>query len=414
MTALDRPIDGRLPRPIRIAYFSGMTMGGAERQMLELARGLPSDRFNVEFVVFGTQGPTAAEAMAAGFAVHVLGAARPPGSRRAIAAVRAASILWRYVRLVRQQRYDIVDGWLFYGYAMAALSRPLSGVPVVVAGRRSLSRFKGRHGPFARLADAIARSWSDAIVANSDAVAEDVATREGLSRDRITVIRNGVAPAAPLSSEARFRLRTAWRAPDAGIVVIGCIAAFRPVKGHEILLGAIASVRSATATPIRLVLIGDGVLRATLERDVAALGLSDLVVFCGEVADARSLYEAIDIVVQASHEEGLPNALLEGAAAGRAIVATAVGGTAEIVHDGVTGLLVPPDDVDALSVALRTLVDDTDVRRRLGDAARQHVLTTFGMDRMVAEFGALYESLVLASTSRRRGARRTRRHGIGH
>ena len=96
---------------------------------------------------------------------------------------RAAGILWRFVRVVRRRRYDIVDGWLFYGYSMAALSRPVSRLPVVVAGRRSLSQFKDRHGPFARAADAIAKRWSDAIVANCDAVADDVAAYEGLPRE---------------------------------------------------------------------------------------------------------------------------------------------------------------------------------------------------------------------------------------
>lgn len=384
-------------RRIRLAFFSGMTMGGAERQMLELAKGLPSDRFDVEFVVFGSQGATAEEALAAGFPVHVLGAARPPGSHRLMAVPRAAGILWRFVRVVRRRRYDIVDGWLFYGYSMAALSRPVSRLPVVVAGRRSLSQFKDRHGPFARAADAIAKRWSDAIVANCDAVADDVAAYEGLPRSRITVIRNGVAPGVPSSTDDRRRWRAAWDADDPRVVVIGCIGALRNSKGHDVLLRAVAGLSALTATPIRLVLIGDGPLRPSLERQASDLGISDLVAFQGEVADARPLYGAIDIVVQASNEEGLPNAVLEGAAAGRAIVATAVGGTPEIVLDGVTGLLVPPGDADALAAGLRTAVDDPIARQRWGDAARAHALTTFAMDRMLSEFAALYTALVLAS-----------------
>ena len=95
----------------------------------------------------------------------------------------------------------------------------------------------------------------------------------------------------------------------------------------------------------------------------------------------------------------MPNALLEGAAAGRAIVATAVGGTPEIIPDGVTGLLVPSDDVDALRRALRTLVDDGELRHRLGVAA-VFIPTTFGMDQMVAGFATLYELLVATSNHR--------------
>lgn len=409
MTQHDPSHDRPSSRRIRVAYFSGMTMGGAERQMLELAKGLPSDRFDVEFVVFGSQGATANEALAAGFPVHVLGAARPPGSHRLMAVPRAARILWRFVRVVRRRRYDVVDGWLFYGYAMASLSRPLSRLPVVVAGRRSLSRFKDRHGPFARAADAISQRWSDAIVANCDAVADDVAAYEGLPRQRISVIRNGVAPGVPSSADERRRVRETWGIDDPRIVVIGCIGALRDSKGHDVLLRAIAMLRTATETPIRLVLIGDGPLRPSLERQSADLDIAELVVFHGEVADARPLYDAIDVVVQASNEEGLPNALLEGGAAGRAIVATAVGGTSEIVLDGLTGLLVPADDADALSAGLRAMVDDPILRQRSGEAAREHVLTTFAMGRMVSEFASLYESLVLASRRGRAGPRTSRR-----
>jgi glycosyltransferase involved in cell wall biosynthesis len=385
-------------RPIRVAYFSGMTMGGAERQMLELARRLPRDRFQVEFVVFGRQGPTAEEAEALGFTVHRLGVARSAGGPRVLAIVRGWRILWRFIRLVRRRRYDIVDGWLFYGYAMAALSRPLSRVPVVVAGRRSLSGFKARHGPVARLADAVADRWSDAIVANSDAVADDVASREGIDRGRITVIRNGVEPASAPDREAVRRLRDAWGAGSPGTVVIGCVAAFRAVKGHDLLLRAFAELGTGPSPRVTLVLIGDGELRDPIERRIAQLGLGGSVILHGEVADARSTYGALDIVVQASSEEGLPNAMLEAAAAGRGIVATAAGGTGEIVRDGLTGLLVPIDDAAALSAAMRRLVEDPILRESLGEGARRHVLATFGMDRMVAEFAALYSGLVARGT----------------
>ena len=96
-------------------------------------------------------------------------------------------------------------------------------------------------------------------------------------------------------------------------------------------------------------------------------------------------------MVQASSREGLPNALLEAAASGRAIVATAAGGSGEIVLDGQTGLLVPVEDPVALVRALDRLVSDADLRERLGNAAREHVAATFAMDRFVAEFARLYE-----------------------
>jgi glycosyltransferase involved in cell wall biosynthesis len=170
------------------------------------------------------------------------------------------------------------------------------------------------------------------------------------------------------------------------------------VKGHDLLLRAFAELGTGPSPRVTLVLIGDGELRDPIERRIAQLGLGGSVILHGEVADARSTYGALDIVVQASSEEGLPNAMLEAAAAGRGIVATAAGGTGEIVRDGLTGLLVPIDDAAALSTAMRRLVEDLVLRERLGEGARRHVLATFGMDRMVAEFAALYSGLVARGT----------------
>jgi glycosyltransferase involved in cell wall biosynthesis len=113
----------------------------------------------------------------------------------------------------------------------------------------------------------------------------------------------------------------------------------------------------------------------------------------GSELNPEPLYAAFDITVQASSREGLPNALLEAGGAGRAIVATAAGGSGEIVLDGQTGLLVPAGDCVALVDALGRLVSDPGLRARLGNAAREHVTATFGMDRFVAEFAQLYEEM---------------------
>ena len=113
------------------------------------------------------------------------------------------------------------------------------------------------------------------------------------------------------------------------------------------------------------------------------------------------MYGAFDVLAQASRSEGLPNVLLEAAAAGCPIVATDAGGSGEIVVDGRTGLLVPTRDVDALAAALRRTIDDRELRRRLGSEARAHVAESFGMDRFVREYGDLYEELAAARGLRR-------------
>ncbi len=187
-------------------------------------------------------------------------------------------------------------------------------------------------------------------------------------------------------------------------LVIGCVGRYRPVKDQALLVDAVA--RLVPDHPdLRLVIVGEGELRPQLERQVADLGVGDRVRLHGNEADPRPMYGAFDVLAQASRSEGLPNVLLEAAAAGCPIVATDAGGSGEIVVDGRTGLLVPTRDVDALAAALRRMIDDRELRRRLGSEARAHVAESFGMDRFVREYGDLYEELAAARGLRRGEAR---------
>jgi glycosyltransferase involved in cell wall biosynthesis len=178
-------------------------------------------------------------------------------------------------------------------------------------------------------------------------------------------------------------------------LLVGCVANYQPVKRHDLLIQAFASLRRE-GHKLRLLMVGEGPLRGELQRQIDAYGLQDCARLHGRVTDARPLFSLFDLVVQTSRSEGLPNALLEAAAAARPIVATAAGGSGEIVIDGETGLLAPINDVDAISAAIRRLVVDPDLRDRLGLAARRRAETTFRMSRFVAEYAALYEELAEA------------------
>jgi glycosyltransferase involved in cell wall biosynthesis len=150
------------------------------------------------------------------------------------------------------------------------------------------------------------------------------------------------------------------------------------------------------------VLIGGGPLQPAIEARVAALGLTDRVVVTGDVVDARPFYDGFDILVSASDAEGLPNSVLEAAAAGIGIVATDAGGTREIVADGVHGLLLPVPDDAGLGAGIVRLAQDPALRQRLGGAARDRAAAAFSVERFVRETAALYEEMV---------ARRTRSRG---
>lgn len=376
--------------PLRIAYVVGsLSPGGSERQMLALAERLPADRFSVEFVLLSGRGPYAARAELAGARVRAIsGSLRAGGSLNVVSASAAAL---RFTAIVRSGHYDIVDAWLYRSYVLAALTRPLTRVPVLVAGRRSLHDHKEAFGRLERAADAVARRWSDVIVANSNTVAADVILREGVDPTQLRVIRNGVEPSRGMSEAPRRAARQRWGLTGAELV-IGCVANYRPGKGHLLLLDAFAALASDRPM-LRLVLVGEGELRPVLERRIREFGLEGRAFLHGAALDPQSLMRAFDIVVQASESEGLPNAILEAAADGRPIVATAAGGTVEIVDHHRTGILVPVNDMAALSRGVQVLIGDAGLRERLGAAAQEHVLHTFGMERFVSEFATLYEEM---------------------
>ena len=389
-------------RPLRVAFLTGLRPGGSERQIVELAQRLPRDRFMVGIIAFGNRSALYQDAVRGADRLAVLGRAHregPEPTPPAVFAARSARLFARYLRAIRAGHYDIVDARLFHGYVLAGLTKPLSGAPILVTGRRSLGEFKDRFGPLERGLDRLSRGQADVVVANSAAVAADTLAREGLAPARLRVIRNGISRAEPLAAAERTAIRAGWGAgPDE--IVAGAVANYRTVKGLDQLVRVVAGLR-AELPALRLVLIGDGPLGPALEAQAASLGAGSIVRVNGPEPDARRLVEAFDLVVSASAAEGLPNALLEAAAAGRPIAATAAGGTVEIVEDGRTGLLVPLGDEAALAAAVRRLAAEPELRARLGAAAQAHVAATFGMDRMVAEYAALYEEL-----ADRRGLRR--------
>ncbi len=387
-------------RRLRVAYVApSLIPGGAERQMLSLAERLPRDRFEVEFVVLSGPGVYADRARAAGLRIRTVWLAPPPKAWLPARLRHRASKALRYAAVVRAANYDIVDAWLYPADVLAALMRPITRTSVVVTGRRNVDP-QQFFGPLERTVASLVGRLTDVVVANSAAAASNAVNVGGVSPAKLRIIRNGVVVRPPVPATERLARRRALGINDLDEIVIGCVANYLPVKRHDLLIEAFAALPDR-GRALRLVLVGEGPLRPAIERQIRELGLEARVRLHGSELDPEPLYAAFDIVVQASSREGLPNALLEAGGAGRAIVATAAGGSGEIVLDGRTGLLVPVEDRVALVGALSRLVSDPELRGRLGNAAREHVTATFGMDRFVAEFAQLYEEQAVSKNVRR-------------
>jgi glycosyltransferase involved in cell wall biosynthesis len=177
----------------------------------------------------------------------------------------------------------------------------------------------------------------------------------------------------------------------ADTVVLG-VGRLSPEKGFADLLAA-AEIVLRDAPRTGFLLIGDGPLRGELERAIVARDLGERVVLAGFRGDVDRLLPGADVLAQSSYTEGLPNVILEAAAARVAVVATAVGGTPEVVSDAQTGYLVPAGDPGAMAGRLLELIRSPGLRRRMGSAGRQHVEGNFSFDRQCADYVTLFREI---------------------
>ena len=262
--------------------------------------------------------------------------------------------------------------------------------------------FAGYFGPVgaaaARGLERLLACGSDAIIAISPRQADDLVHRFRIApAAKVHVVPLGLDLTAFASGMDRAAAR-AMLGYAADEVVLGFIGRLVPIKNPELLLTAFASAHAADAR-LRLLIVGDGELRAPLEARAGALGLGGCIRFAGWRHDLARIYAALDAVVLTSDNEGTPVALIEAAAAGLPVVATDVGGVADVVVHGRHGLLTPPGDGRALASAFTALAASAAERRRMGEAARVDVASRYQPDRLAEDIHALYARCL----SRRRG-----------
>jgi glycosyltransferase involved in cell wall biosynthesis len=377
-------IEARRARVLHV--LSGCTVGGCEQHVLALLTRLDRDRFDPWLACFEAE-PDDAAPMIPMFRAAGVRTINLRARRRADPAA-----FWRFGQLLRRGRFDIIHAHSFRTELGSVLCGRLSGLaPIVVRTVHNVDE-QYVNQPYSTILRWSARRL-DRVVAISDAVAEYLRKDAALPDEKIVRIHYGIDPSPfqpDLPPPSRRTEGDPSRRPTLGVV-----ARLAPQKGHRVLFDALPAVR-AVVPDVRARLVGHEELSTTAELRAYAdeRGVSDLIRFEGFRADIPRVMADLDVFVLPSLWEGFGLVLVEAMAAGRPVVASAVGPIPEIVEDGVTGLLVPPGDPAALADAIVRLLRDPDLAAAFGRAGRARVERELREDTMVERTEALYDELL--------------------
>jgi glycosyltransferase involved in cell wall biosynthesis len=367
--------------------------GGAERQLVELARGLDKDRFNPLVVTLYAGEPLERELR------HASGVDLVSLERKGKWDFGA---LRRLARLLRSKDVHVIQPFLTPATAFGLSAAIMAGTPVKIATERCGVRLNTRVGNklYRFVEDRLTR-FADAVVPNSEAGRDYVLSR-GINGDKVRVIYNGVSaerttclPDDRAAVRASFGIR-----PDEPVV--GIVASLTPAKDHETFLQSASIIRTHVPST-RFLIVGDGPLRPQLEARAQELGLSDAVVFAGHRAQIAPFIGTMDAAVLSSCDhEGCSNFLLEAMGLARPIVATDIGGNRELFASGEAGLFVEPGDAAVMASATLRILTTPQLADGFGSRGRAVFERRFTLLTMIKAYEDLYTELWAVKADRSR------------
>jgi len=367
-------VSGRVLHVVKVAGISG-----AENHLLLLLPALRDRGWDVAAVMLHEGEPGAED-----FAAR-LEADGVPVERVRLSRAFDPRAFARILRRARRDRPDVVHTHLvhadFHGLPAGRLAR----VPALVSTKHGFNAFRDRKA-FAT-ADRAVASLADVHVAISAGLARYLAESEGFDAATFEVVHYGIEAGSeppPLPGAPR-------------LAIVGRLI---PIKGHDVLLRAVARARERLPG-LTLEIAGDGELEQELRATAIRLGLGDAVTFLGRVAPVDPVLERAEVVVVPSFGEGFGMVALEAMERGRPVIASSVGGLPEIVDEGRTGLLVPPGDVEALVRAIAQVADDPARAAGMGQAGRARALDGFSQERCTERIESLYLAGLEAGVRRR-------------
>ncbi|MGH8281719.1 MAG: glycosyltransferase [Gammaproteobacteria bacterium] len=378
---------------IRVLHISSsLEIGGAELFLERLIGTMDSTRFSHSVVTLFNMGKVGEHLRAHGINVTVL------ETRKAVPFMG----LWRLRNIIRTEKPDLIQSWLYNSNIAASLARILTGIrcPLIWNVRHSLDAWQAEPWDTRftiRLGGILSRTPTQVIFNSGRAVGQH--ERYGYRKDRAVVIPNGIDGAHFYPDEGKRADMRARLGLDESDVVVGTLGRFHTLKNQVGFLRAAHSMLGQRAD-LRFVMAGGGVTpdNGHLIRLIRELELSDRVLLLGEVDETAALLNAMDIFVSPSLAEGFPNAVGEAMACGRPCVVTDAGASAELVSDA--GIVVPRDAPQALADAVVGMVNAGRERRHdLGVLARQRILQEYDQTRIAERYAVLYEEMAAIHSS---------------
>ena len=387
-TERERHLNG-LRYPIRILYFiSRLDLAGTEIQAVELARRLDPAKFSFYFASIFQKGPLLEE---------ILRLARSHQHVRLTSFFNPSFPLSvaRLARFLQHQQIDILHSFDFYSNLVGTLAGRLARVPLVLASRRHLGKFLTTRQLWA---ERWAFHLAHRVLANCQSVAHSLIDTQRVRSEKIRVIYNGIN-LSPYDADKMQQGREV-------LPLVGMLANVRPAKDHGCFLRAAAKVARQFPSA-RFVLVGsrsqDVAVRSLCER----LGIADRVDLLGVQPHEQipGILGSFAVSVLASHGEGLPNAVLESMAAGRPVVATAVGGCRELIDDRYTGFLVPAGDANQLAEKILFLLQNPGQAATMGRRGREKVARLCDFKIVAEEWENFYRDELMRLRLNASGAR---------
>jgi glycosyltransferase involved in cell wall biosynthesis len=381
-----------LPPKIRLLHILEATVGGTRRHLLDLSLGLPPERFRQHLVYSSIRSPQfeadAQQLREAGLEVTSL------PMRRQIEPVEDWFCLRQLKAIIRQWQPQIVHGHSAKGGFLSRLAaREMPGVcslynPHGFPFQMRTSPLK--HRLYVALERYAAR-YTDGLIATCESQRALALEHRLLPDEKITVIPNGIRTEQFAVAVDRSALRRELGLPEQA-TVIGCIAALSPQKGVQFLVEALPEVRRKVPDA-HVLLVGDGLLRPSLQRLAKSLHVAEAVHFAGLRSDVPQILKALDLFVLPSLWEGLPYALLEAGAAGLPVVATDIPGNHDVIEHGVTGRLAKPAAAADLAAQIIAALSDPATPTHAA-ALHRLIETRYTLAKMVSAHAELYEKLI--------------------